>query len=261
MKTQKITTTNYFDTINKIGFENLPLVLKQSHTVILTKTVNGEDWSKYKSDADLRRMIDLVFKKVEEFLKSKDKQSAIKKQKGVDGISKTKKYKVELQFIQRFLNLHNTTKTKSELTQFIDELQACMKSKKIQKTSVVADEILHIQSSLLSKINHGGSKIPLRLRDSTITTMQNAIQLIAEQNIEKGFSHEGLDGADNSESIEVKKETTTKNKIMNSADFANMQFNTIGLKDKWSDFIGDPSPGFTAMVYGDAQRWEKAICA
>lgn len=58
----KITTHNYFDTINKIGFENLPLVLKQSHTVILTKTVNGEDWSKYQNDADLKRMIDLVFK-------------------------------------------------------------------------------------------------------------------------------------------------------------------------------------------------------
>ena len=82
----KITTKNYFVTINKIGFENLPLVLKQSHTVILTKTVNGEDWSKYQNDADLKRMIDLVFKKLEEFMASNKKDlSGTEEEEQMDG--------------------------------------------------------------------------------------------------------------------------------------------------------------------------------
>ena len=39
-------------------------------------------------------------------------------------------------------------------------------------------------------------------------------------------------------------------KVMNSVDFANLQFDTIGYKDKWQRLIGDPSLGFSAMIFG-----------
>lgn len=38
--------------------------------------------------------------------------------------------------------------------------------------------------------------------------------------------------------------------VMNSMDFANMEFKTLGLKGKWLDLIGDPSSNFTAMIFG-----------
>jgi hypothetical protein len=93
MKPQKITTTNYFDTINKIGFENLPSVLQQSHKLIMDNTNSGKDWDVYKNDVDLKRMIDLVFKKLEEFMQSKSSKS-----KSVNGLEGTK-----------FLNWSNLT--------------------------------------------------------------------------------------------------------------------------------------------------------
>ncbi|MDQ3191027.1 MAG: hypothetical protein M3Q58_05485, partial [Bacteroidota bacterium] len=74
MKGKKITTSNYFETIEEIGFENLPLVLKQSHMVIMTKTDNGRSWSKYQSEADLKRMVNLAFRKLEEFMQSDNKE-------------------------------------------------------------------------------------------------------------------------------------------------------------------------------------------
>lgn len=37
---------------------------------------------------------------------------------------------------------------------------------------------------------------------------------------------------------------------MNSMDFADMEFETLGLRGKWLDLIGDPSSNFTAMVFG-----------
>ncbi len=40
----------------------------------MTKTINGEDWSRYKNDIALKRMIDLVFKKLEEFMASNIKK-------------------------------------------------------------------------------------------------------------------------------------------------------------------------------------------
>jgi hypothetical protein len=48
--------------------------------------------------------------------------------------------------------------------------------------------------------------------------------------------------------------------LMNSMDFANLQFNTIGLKGKWLELIGDPSSNFTAMVYGKPKMGKSYLC-
>jgi hypothetical protein len=48
--------------------------------------------------------------------------------------------------------------------------------------------------------------------------------------------------------------------IMNSVDFANMRFHTIGLTGKWFDLIGDPSSNFTAMVYGKPKMGKSYLC-
>ena len=125
----KITKENYFETVKKIGFENLPMVLKQSHTVILTKTVNGEDWSKYKNDAELKRMIDLVFKKLEEYIKSQ-KENLSGAEEELNGSVPQVPYgkendvdyhylRHELMFINRFLKWNNESVTKKELLKFL----------------------------------------------------------------------------------------------------------------------------------------------
>ncbi len=48
--------------------------------------------------------------------------------------------------------------------------------------------------------------------------------------------------------------------IMNSMDFANMEFVTIGLKGKWFKLIGDPSSNFTAMVFGKPKMGKSYLC-
>ena len=47
--------------------------------------------------------------------------------------------------------------------------------------------------------------------------------------------------------------------IMNSMDFANMQFETIGLKEM-VDLISDPSSNFTAMVFGKPKMGKSYLC-
>lgn len=43
-------------------------------------------------------------------------------------------------------------------------------------------------------------------------------------------------------------------------DFANLPFETIGLKGKWLDLIGDPSSNFTAMVFGKPKMGKSYLC-
>jgi predicted ATP-dependent serine protease len=47
---------------------------------------------------------------------------------------------------------------------------------------------------------------------------------------------------------------------MNSIDFANVEFDTIGLKGKWLELIGDPSSNFTAMVFGRPKMGKSYLC-
>lgn len=50
------------------------------------------------------------------------------------------------------------------------------------------------------------------------------------------------------------------NKIMSSLEFADMTFNSIGFTGKWRDLIGDPAPGFTAMVFGKPKMGKSYLC-
>jgi hypothetical protein len=48
--------------------------------------------------------------------------------------------------------------------------------------------------------------------------------------------------------------------VMNSMDFADMQFDTLGFTGKWLELIGDPSSNFTAMVFGKPKMGKSYLC-
>jgi hypothetical protein len=48
--------------------------------------------------------------------------------------------------------------------------------------------------------------------------------------------------------------------IMNSMDFANMEFATLGFTGKWLQLIGDPTTNFTAMVSGKPKMGKSYLC-
>ncbi len=65
----------------------------------------------------------------------------------------------------------------------------------------------------------------------------------------------GLNGVEDQE-----EEPQSGNKLMSSIDFADMKFKRIGLTDKWRELIGDPAPGFTAMVFGLPKMGKSYLC-
>jgi predicted ATP-dependent serine protease len=44
--------------------------------------------------------------------------------------------------------------------------------------------------------------------------------------------------------------SNAKPKVMSSVDFSSLEFDSIGFKGKWKKLIGDPSVGFSAMIFG-----------
>jgi len=321
MKARKITTDNYFDTIEEIGFENLPQALKESHTAIIAKTNEGEDWS---GDSDFKSMVNLSFKKLEEFIKSssislsgisdehpetkrakadikgyekftterlkmiyrleldaeledgeqewitirKNAIEKILKERGesLDGKQESGRKRknpygeisTEVKFINRFLDFNDKVLYKKTFEIFIDELQKAIEEKKITKKSPVAKDIMSIQQAVLKAFNTMGNAKHFVLTPATVKRLKSIIERYenAYDDIDESYTKVkkkkmDLSGINNS---------SQQVNVMPSTDFTNLRFNAVGFTGKWLDFIGDPAPGFTAMVFGMPKMGKSYLC-
>lgn len=313
----KITTKNYFKAISEVGFDNLPEVLKKSHLVIQEKTNNGNDWGLYDNDPEVKRVFDLAFEKLYEFIDRKDNLAGLNgnplierakkdaagykdlpldklkmiyrleqdaeledgltpeikirkaalekaiaskegKPKGNLGMAKNKYSEIsqEIKFILRYLDFHDKVLYKNTIGLFIDDLQNAITEKKITKKSPVAKEIMEMQDSALKAFNSMRNAKHIMLRPETIKKLkaiiekyENAYDDIDEQYAKSKKEKKNLNGLGN-----------TPVNIMSSKDFTNLKFNTLGFEGKWLDFIGDPAPGFTAMVFGMPKMGKSYLC-
>lgn len=132
-----ITSKNYFAIVKSIGVEKMPPVLKQAHAAILEKTDAGNDWSHYQKDEDFKRVVNLAFRKLEEYKASQNlsglSQNEKNEEKRKPKVNPYSNISKECQFIERFLAFHNQILYKNTFGIFIDDLQKAIQDKKNQK--------------------------------------------------------------------------------------------------------------------------------
>jgi hypothetical protein len=246
----KITTKNYFKAIDEVGVDNLPEVLKKSHTLIGEKTNNGKDWGIYENDAEVKRVFELAFEKLQEFIDKKGNLS------GIENTKETMKHKspVAEKFIKRFLLLNGKSHQKKEIEGFLNDVQNAIEEKEKTMDSAILKVILLIQSKLLATTKNMGTSIKIELSAETKKRLQFALYRKKAQPVVSKPKKENLNG------VEEVQEVKPSQKLMNSIDFANLHFSTIGFSGKWLNLIGDPSPGFTAMVFGKPKMGKSYLC-
>lgn len=248
----RITTKNYFKAISEVGFENLPEVLKKSHLVIEEKTNKGNDWGIYENDVEAKKVFDLTFEKLFEFIDKKEGLS------GTEIIETKETMKQEStmaeKFVKRFLLLNRKTLQKKEIEGFLNDVQNAIKEKEITKDSVLSKEVQLIQSKLLSTVNKMERSIKVELASDTKRKLQLALNKLKAKPKPRKQKRETLNGIEKTEVVDPKQN------LMNSIDFAKLHFNSIGFSGKWLNLIGDPSPGFTAMVFGRPKMGKSYLC-
>lgn len=249
-----INKKNYFEHIERIGFENLPLPLKQFHTAIMVKTDNGRDWTRFAKDKEFQKVIKLAFQKLSEFIKFRADQNLSgtkpKKENGYSVISK------EVSFIHRLLQLNDQILYKKTLEIFIRDLQAAIKDKKIRKTSPVAKDIAQMQQSIIAIYNSMKSAKHFVLKPETVKKYKSIIEKYENALAEEDGGHD----TQKATQVPLSGVPQPKQQIMCSTDFANMKFDTIGFDGKWLRLIGDPCKGFTAMVFGKPKMGKSYLC-
>ncbi len=197
-------------------------------------------------------MFDLTFEKLEEYIDKKENLS------GADNSNTKEIVKQEStlaeKFVRRFLLLNGKTHQKKEIEGFLNDVQTAIKKKEITKDSVLSKVVLLIQSKLLSTVNNMGRSVKVELAANTKSAVQSALNKLKKKIKPHRPEKNILSG------IEEAQEVKPKQNLMNSIDFANLHFNSIGFTGKWLNLIGDPSPGFTAMVFGKPKMGKSYLC-
>jgi hypothetical protein len=148
---------------------------------------------------------------------------------------------LSIQLIKRYVNLHGKVGIKEKAKKLFEQMNRAVKKKKIVKSDKYAEKLNKIWLSLQDFLSDKNKKtLPVNSAE-----LNGLLGFLGECNC-------GLSGLD---------ETPQRgNKIMNSMEFADMEFDSIGFTGKWKDLIGDPAPGFTAMVFGKPKMGKSYLC-
>lgn len=160
----------------------------------------------------------------------------------------------EIRYIEWFLSFHDKKVKRSELVELLHELQTDIKEKEIRKTSPYAKQILKIQSCVVELLEQSNSSYNITISDSLKSDFRNAVK---EYKAAKKKSKDD----DKPKSIDLSGvPEKSDGKIMSSVEFAKKEFSCLGFTGKWLNLIGDPSPGFSVMVFGKPKMGKSYLC-
>ncbi len=142
-----------------------------------------------------------------------------------------------INFIKRYIGLNGKVGMKQKAKLLLDQINNAITKGKITDSDPYIIEIHELKKNLKAFITTPSIKT-LQIEQATLNGLEGAL----------GCACTSLNG------------TEAKPSIMNSMDFANMEFDTISLQGKWLDLIGDPSSNFTAMVFGKPKMGKSYLC-
>ncbi len=154
------------------------------------------------------------------------------------GISE--KMLVSVGIIKRYIGLNEKPGMRDRARKLLHHVNSAYEHGKIKDSDPYIVEVHEIKKNLEHFVGDRTVKT-LEIEKATLNGLAGIINGCAC----------GLNGID---------EISGKPTLMNSMDFANMHFKTIGLKGKWLQLIGDPSSNFTAMVFGKPKMGKSYLC-
>jgi hypothetical protein len=143
-----------------------------------------------------------------------------------------------VQLIKKYIHMNGKPGMKEKAAKLIKQMESAAKRRKVRKGDAYETPLQKAYNNL--KVFVANKK-------------QKELQIEArELNGLNGLLN-WLNGMDDEMPIK-------KSSVMNSMDFANLEFDTLGLQGKWLELIGDPSRNFTAMVFGKPKMGKSYLC-
>jgi hypothetical protein len=147
------------------------------------------------------------------------------------------KVMASINFIKRYISMNGKPAMKEKAKQLLEQINRAMDKGKIADNDPYITEIHELKKNLKAFTTTKTEKV-LEIEKATLNGLEDIL----------GCACQNLNGFDG------------KPEIMNSMDFSNMEFDTLGFTGKWLELIGDPSSNFTAMVFGKPKLGKSYLC-
>lgn len=144
---------------------------------------------------------------------------------------------VSIGFIKRYISMNGKPGMKEKAKQLLQQINRAIEKGKIADNDPYMAEIHELKKNLKAFASAKSVKV-LEIEQATLNGLEGIL----------GCACQSLSGFGG------------RPEIMNSVDFADMQFDTLGFTGKWLELIGDPSSNFTAMVFGKPKMGKSYLC-
>jgi hypothetical protein len=166
-------------------------------------------------------------------------------------IATSEKVRLSVAYLKRYISLQGKQITKEKAEKLLHVITSSLDKEKISANDPYMQKMKKVIGSLKEYLEKFGTPETLHVHEATLNGIQKALEGCG-----CGRSHIDLQGVEDVEA----RQKPAPNAVMNSMDFAKLQFETLGFKGKWLNLIGDPSSNFTAMVFGKPKMGKSYLC-
>lgn len=142
--------------------------------------------------------------------------------------------------LKAYVALNGKRDIKDKAERLINRIKKAVEQGKITKSDKYANKLNEAFGTLKNYIDGNPAMLTIN------KTQLNGLMGILGEDL---FQKKSLNGYDDDNGM-----------IVSSGELLAMDFQTIGLKGKYKELIGDPSVGFTAMVYGLPKSGKSTMC-
>lgn len=170
-------------------------------------------------------------------------------------IAGSEKVRLSVNYMKRYIGIQGKHITKEKAKQLYNLIANAINKNKIKGNDPYMDKMKRALSSLKNFAEVAKKDDTLHIHDAVLNGINEALEGCSCCDEEKEVLH-GIDEPLSQQPVTGSPRDT----VMNSMDFANLQFDTLGFMGKWKELIGDPAEGFTAMVFGKPKMGKSYLC-
>ena len=150
-----------------------------------------------------------------------------------------------VQFIKAYINMIGQSITQEKAARLLERIEHALGNERVAPTDKYLKEIKLIIAALQRFLK---SKDSPALTEAQLNGLEGIIKSCS-CHLHKTKPYKENYGSSLS-GVEEESETLPRNKILNSKQVVNLKSEKLNFSGKWLNFIGNPSKGFTAMIYG-----------
>jgi hypothetical protein len=177
-------------------------------------------------------------------------------------ISQSQKAMLSVTYIKQYITIHGKKDVKEKAKSLLNRIEKAIETGKIPENCPYWNEIQEIKSSLESYLVNK-YKTPVISENTLNGIMSWVVRRQQKKKVAKYLqkiyeTERGLHGVEPEQ--EPNLNDIPEYIVISSSELAGMDFETIGLKGKYRELIGDPSVGFSAMVFGLPKSGKSTLC-